>query len=159
MITRRETIGLVAFLAACFGVAFIGSLATGPAIPEWYASLRKPAWNPPNWLFGPVWTVLYAMMAVAAWRVWRKEGFRGARWALAIFFVQLALNMAWTFIFFGAHSPGGAFLEIVILWALILMTAALFRRHDAAAGWMLLPYLLWVGFAAVLNFAIWRLNC
>lgn len=158
MASRREIAGLVGFLAACFAAGLAGSLVTGPAISEWYESLRKPSWNPPNWVFGPVWTALYAMMGVAAWRVWRKKGFSGARVALVLFFIQLALNAAWTFIFFGARSPGWAFAEIVLLWVMILETTLHFRRHDAAAGYAMLPYQLWVSFAAVLNFAIWMMN-
>jgi translocator protein len=146
------------FLALCFGVAALGSVFTSSAMPEWYMSLEKPAFNPPSWVFGPVWTVLYAMMAVAAWLVWREAGFDGATAALSLFFVQLALNLAWSGIFFGLREPGWALVEIVVLWAAILGTIVLFFRHSSLAGWLLVPYLLWVSFAAVLNAAIWRLN-
>jgi translocator protein len=121
-------------------------------------SLEKPAFNPPSWVFGPVWTVLYAMMAVAAWLVWREAGFGGATAALSLFFVQLALNLAWSGIFFGLRQPGWALVEIAVLWAAILATMILFFRHSTLAGWLLVPYLLWVSFASVLNAALWRLN-
>jgi translocator protein len=149
---------LIGFLALCFGVAAVGSVFTSSAMPEWYMSLEKPAFNPPSWVFGPVWTLLYAMMAVAAWLVWREAGFGGATAALTLFFIQLALNLAWSGIFFGLRQPGWALVEIVVLWAAILATMVLFFRHSTLAGWLLVPYLLWVSFASVLNAALWRLN-
>jgi translocator protein len=149
---------LAGFLVLCFGVAALGSMFTSSAMPEWYMSLEKPAFNPPAWVFGPVWTLLYAMMAVAAWLVWREAGFGGATVALSMFFVQLALNLAWSGIFFGLREPGWAMLEILALWSAIVATLVLFFRHSSVAGWLMTPYLLWVSFAAVLNAAIWRLN-
>ncbi len=125
---------------------------------EWYASLRKPSWNPPGWIFGPVWTALYAMMAVAAWLVWRRGGFAAQRRPLGWFLAQLALNAAWTPLFFGLHWPGVAFAEIVLLWLAIVATLAAFRRVSRTATLLLVPYLLWVTFATVLNFTLWRLN-
>jgi translocator protein len=122
---------------------------------DWYASLAKPEWNPPGWIFGPVWTVLYLMMAVAAWRVWRRLGWCRALW---IYLAQLLLNAAWTPIFFCAREIGWAFAEIVALWVAILCTVVAFRRVSRAAGWMLVPYLTWVSFAAILNFTLWRMN-
>jgi translocator protein len=151
-------LALVGFLAATFAVAGIGGVFTSMGMPEWYMSLEKPSFNPPSWIFGPVWTALYALMAVAAWLVWREAGFAGATAALAMFFVQLALNLAWSGIFFALRSPGWALAEIVVLWLAILATIVLFHRHSALAAWLLVPYLLWVSFAAVLNGAIWRLN-
>lgn len=125
---------------------------------EWYASLRKPAWNPPGWIFGPVWTALYTMMAVAAWMVWRHGGFTAQRRPLALFLLQLALNAAWTPLFFGWHRPGLAFAEIVLLWLAIAATLVAFRPVSRAAAWLLAPYLAWVSFATVLNLTLWRLN-
>jgi tryptophan-rich sensory protein len=158
MITPRHAIGLAVSLVICFGAAGLGSLFTMPSIGGWYVNLSKPAWTPPNWLFGPVWTGLYLCMAIAAWLVWRKAGVSGAEVALALFALQLALNVCWSAIFFSAHMPGFAFAEIVLLWLLILATVVSFWPVSRAAGWLLVPYLLWVGFAAALNYAIWRLN-
>lgn len=151
-------LGLAGFLAACFVVAGVGGWLTSLGVPEWYTTLRKPVWNPPSWLFGPVWTTLYAMMAVAAWLVWKDAGFDGATTALTLFVIQLLLNMAWSGIFFGLRSPGWALVEILVLWIAILATTALFFRHSAWAGALMMPYLLWVGFATALNAAIVRLN-
>ncbi len=125
---------------------------------EWYAQLSKPAWNPPNWIFGPVWTALYLMMAVAAWRIWRLGGFGGQRRPLILFFIQLALNAAWSPLFFGLKEPGLAFAEILVLWLAIVLTIAAFRRADRLAAGLLVPYLAWVSFASVLNFTLWRMN-
>ncbi|HEY9283665.1 MAG TPA: TspO/MBR family protein [Pyrinomonadaceae bacterium] len=153
-----QWLGLALFVAASFAAAAVGSLATAPAIPGWYASLRKPSWTPPNWLFGPVWTLLYLAMGAAAWLVWRERGFAGARLALALFFAQLALNALWSVIFFGLRSPGAALAEIVLLWATIFATMAAFWQVSHAAGWLFVPYLWWVTFAMFLNHAIWRAN-
>ena len=150
--------GLVAWLLVTFLVAAVGSRATMPAIPGWYAGLVKPWFTPPGWLFGPVWTALYAMMAVAAWLVWRKAGFSGAGLALGIFLAQLILNGMWSVVFFGNHNIGGALLVIGLLWLGILATLLLFWRQAPVAGWLLVPYLAWVSFASVLNYALWTLN-
>lgn len=155
---RHLWLGLAAFLLICFTAAGIGSFATYPAIPGWFASLNKPAWNPPSWLFGPVWTVLYAMMATAGWLVWRQLGLLAAATPLFFFAVQLMLNTMWSVFFFGLHNPGLAFVDIVFLWLAIAMTVYFFWRVRPLAGALLLPYLGWVSFAAVLNFTIWRLN-
>lgn len=125
---------------------------------EWYASLQKPSWNPPGWVFGPVWTALYTMMAVAAWLVWKRGGFSAQRRARALFCAQLILNAAWTPLFFGLQQPGLAFAEIVVLWLAIAATLVAFHRVSRAAAWLLAPYLAWVSFAAALNFTLWRLN-
>jgi tryptophan-rich sensory protein len=125
---------------------------------EWYADLNKPAWNPPGWIFGPVWTALYAMMAVAAWLVWQQGGFVVQRRPLGMFLAQLALNALWTPLFFGLRHPGLAFAEIILLWLAILATLLAFRPVSRTAAWLLVPYLAWVSFAAVLNGTIWRLN-
>ena len=151
----KNALGLVGWLAVSFAAATVGSRFR-PG--EWYASLVKPAWNPPNAVFAPVWTLLYAFMGIAAWLVWRQAGFRGAGAALGLFLVQLALNALWSYLFFGIHRPDLAFFEIVVLWLAILATLVLFWRVTAPSGILLLPYLAWVGFAAFLNFTLWRLN-
>ena len=153
-----QWLALAAFVAVSFAAAGIGSLATTPAIPGWYASLQKPAWTPPNWLFGPVWTLLYLSMAVAAWLVWRERGFQGARLALALFAAQLVLNTLWSILFFGLKSPGAALAGIACLWAAIFATMTTFWRVTHLAGWLFVPYLWWVTYAAFLNYAIWRRN-
>jgi translocator protein len=123
----------------------------------WYAALEKPPWNPPSWVFGPVWTVLYILMGVAAWLVW--DRYRGAaKVALGVFVVQVIFNALWSYFFFGAQAPGLAFGWIVLLWLLIVATLVLFWRARTVAGVLLLPYLAWVSFATVLNFALWQLN-
>ena len=125
---------------------------------DWYATLRKPSWNPPNWIFGPVWTALYTIMAIAAWLVWKRGGFPGQRLALSLFLAQLLFNALWSPLFFGLRHPGLAFADIVLLWLALLGTVAAFWRARPIAGALLLPYLAWVTFASALNFALWRLN-
>jgi tryptophan-rich sensory protein len=151
----RSLAALLGWIALVFGVAAVASLAAPGA---WYAGLRKPAWNPPNWLFGPVWTALYAMMAAAAWRVWQRGGWTAQARPLGLFLLQLALNGLWSWIFFGWHRPGLAFAEILLLWAAILLTIRHFAPVSRSAAALLVPYLAWVSFAAVLNFTLWRLN-
>lgn len=146
---------LACWLALCFIPALLG-VAFGPG--EWYAALAKPSWNPPGWVFGPVWTTLYAMMAVAAWRVWRRGGFAAQRRALGLFLVQLTLNAAWSPLFFGLKRPDLAFAEILVLALFIVLTIRAFRAVDCPAAGLLVPYLAWVCFAAVLNGTLWRLN-
>ena len=141
---------LITFAAAALGGWFMPG--------EWYAQLKKPSWNPPGWIFGPVWTALYTMMAVAAWLVWRRGGWAVQRKALVWFLVQLVLNALWSPLFFGWKNPGLAFAEIVLLWLAILGTLLAFWKAHRAAGALLLPYLAWVSFAAVLNFTLWQLN-
>jgi len=151
-----QGIGLAGWLGLCYAASAVGSrfTDTGP----WFQALRKPSFYPPDWLFGPVWGVLYGLMAVAAWLVWRKRGFSRASAPLGLFGVQLALNVAWSYLFFGARNPPAAFAEILVLWAAILATLVSFLRVSRAAGYLLVPYLAWVTFAAALNFSIWRLN-
>lgn len=146
------------FLLLCFATAWLGALATNPRIADWYAGLHKPAWTPPNWLFGPAWTILYLCMAFAAWLVWRKDGLAGAAGPLALFAVQLALNAAWSWLFFWLRSPALGFADIVPLWLAIAATMVAFWRRSTVAGLLFVPYLCWVSYAAALNFAIWRLN-
>lgn len=158
MSRTRDTFALLGFVALCLAVAAIGGAVTATSVGTWYAGLAKPSFNPPNWLFGPVWTALYLMMAFAAWRVWRAKGIAGARAALAAWALQLALNLAWSFLFFGGRMIGAALAEIVLLLLTILATALLFWRIDRLAGVLLAPYAAWVGFATLLNAALWRLN-
>lgn len=124
----------------------------------WYAALAKPAWNPPGWIFGPVWTILYATMAVAAWRVWLHGGWARQKKALGLFLLQWALNALWTPLFFGLHRPGWALAEILVLLTVILATLRTFWQVDRPDGFLLLPYAAWVAFASVLNGAIWLMN-
>lgn len=155
--TRRQALGLLGWLVAAFCAAALGGLASAGA-GEFYRELARPPWAPPGWLFGPVWSVLYALMAVAAWLVWRVRGFAGARGALAMFVVQLAANALWSWLFFAWRMGGAAFAEIVLLWVLIVATIALFWRVSKVAAVLLLPYLAWVSFASVLAYATWQLN-
>jgi tryptophan-rich sensory protein len=149
----------LAWVALCLGVAFLGALATAAGVRDWYPTLAKPAWNPPAWLFGPVWTVLYVTMGLAAARVQRSAGsFRGARGALLCFLLQLTLNGLWSWLFFARRDPLAGLVDIVLLFALVLATIVAFRRWDRAAAWMLVPYAAWVGFATALNATLWRLN-
>jgi benzodiazapine receptor len=147
---------LYLLLLLTLGAGAVGSLFTTPQIPTWYAGLNHPAIAPPNWVFAPVWTTLYILMAFAAWRVWKVTGWRSVE--MAAFAVQLILNLAWSAIFFTLHNIGGALIEIVILDLTILATAILFARRDRIAGLLLLPYLGWTVFATVLTHAFWRLN-
>lgn len=158
----HPTIALLLFLTATFTVSFIGTQATLRGLDFWYVTLNKPAWNPPPAVFAPVWTVLYFMMAVAAWQVWRvpegelPSGRRSA--ALALYFGQLILNGLWSWLFFGFQRINLALYEIGILLLMVIATTILFWRAKPLAGWLMVPYVLWVTFATALNFALWRLN-
>lgn len=148
---------LLISIAVCLGAAWVGSsLFTRPALDPWYAHLAKPSWTPPNWLFAPVWTLLYLAMGIAAGLVWRSSGL--TKRPLQLFALQLLLNVAWSALFFGMRAPGAAFAEILLLWFAILATLVAFARVRRASGWLLIPYWVWVGYAAALNFSIWRLN-
>ncbi len=151
----RSSLALVVFLALTFLAAGSGARFM-PG--EWYAALAKPSWNPPAWVFAPVWTFLYICMAVAAWLVWRRTGLLEGAVPLALWAVQLGLNSVWTWFFFGMHRPDLALVDIAALWLAILYTLILFWRVTTAAGVLFLPYLAWVSFAAALNFALWLLN-
>ncbi len=154
-----DIVSLVVAIIIPLVVGGLGGAATASAIPTWYQSLDKPAWNPPNWVFGPVWTLLYVLMGVAAWLVWRRGWDNPqVQGALAIFGIQLLLNLFWSLIFFGLRSTGWAVLEIVVLWGFILATVVQFYRLESVAGLLLIPYQLWVTFAAALNAAVWQLN-
>jgi translocator protein len=148
---------LALFLMICLGTAVLGAAWTNLSLGDWYVTLAKPSWNPPNWVFGPIWTTLYVGMAIAAWLVWRRRGLDS--WLpLLLFGVQLVLNAAWSALFFGLRNPGMAFEDIILLWLAILATVVAFGHVSTSAAALLLPYLAWVSFATALNWAIWRMN-
>jgi len=153
----RDFAGFAAFVAINAAVSALGGWATATSVGTWYQALAKPAFNPPDWVFAPVWSALYLMIAVAGWRVWRRGGGQ-MRPELAVYALQLALNLAWSFVFFGARLIGPALVVIAVLLAVIAANAALFSRIDRLAGALLVPYAAWVSFAALLNAALWRLN-
>jgi len=150
-----ELPGLAAWLIICFTAASTG-IQYEPGV--WYAILHKPAWIPPNWVFPTVWTLLYALMAVAAWRIWRAHRLRGAPLAFAFFAAQLVFNAAWSWLFFGLHLMAYALLDLGLLWIFLLLTVLTFQGKDRLAAFLLLPYLVWVGFAGILNYALMALN-
>lgn len=152
----RDALGLVGSVLLCFGTATLGNLATARSVLEWYPTLAKPPWTPPNWVFGPVWTLLYGMMAIAGWLAWRDGRSRIA--APLLFLLQLALNGGWSWLFFGLRRPDLALACVVSLWLAIAGTIAAFWRISRLAVILFLPYLAWVTFAAVLNLAVVRLN-
>lgn len=153
-----DLLGLGGFVALCLAISAIGGWVTADSVGTWYRTLHKPDFNPPDWVFAPVWTLLYLMIALAGWRIWRRVGFSGARAGMVAYSAQLALNLAWSFLFFGGRMIGIALAEIVLLLVSIGFNAVLFWRIDRLAGWLLVPYAAWVAFACVLNFALWRLN-
>ena len=155
----NNTLKLIIAIVVSELAGIIGSVFTTPSIAGWYAGIVKPALNPPAWVFGPVWTTLFALMGIAAFLVWKKGLDRkDVRIALGIFLGQLVLNTLWSIIFFGLHSPGSALVEIVFLWLAILATIIVFAKISKPAAWLLLPYILWVSFAGYLNYSIWQLN-
>ena len=150
---------LIGSIVLCQAAGIIGGIFTAQSVRTWYAELAKPVFSPPNWVFGPVWITLYLMMGVALYLVWQRTGsIKGAPLPFSVFFLQLLLNALWSFVFFGLRSPFWGFIEITVLWASIVTTIWLFRKASVPAALLLVPYLLWVSFAAVLNFSIWRLN-
>jgi tryptophan-rich sensory protein len=156
----RSVLGLAVFVVVCFAVAGLGSLLTTPQVADggWYDTLNKPFFTPPSWLFGPVWSVLYLMIAVSGWLVWHRRGFAGAPVAMGLFVAQLVLNFLWSAVFFGLRAPGLGLVEILVLWAAILATILAFRPISSLAALLLVPYLAWVTFATALNAGIWVLN-
>ncbi len=157
--TGSLIVALAAFTALTFSAAGIGAVFTARSVRTWYPALRKPPGNPPAYCFGPVWTFLYLLITFSAWNVWRvADGWEGATAAIVIFLVQLALNAAWSVLFFGLRSPGRALIEIAFLWIAIVATMIAFWRISALSGELLIPYLLWVSYAAYLNAGIWKLN-
>ena len=156
--SRASLLGLIGFLVVCLGVSWIAAWATSTSVGSWYPTLTKPDFTPPDGAFAPVWLTLYVLMALAGWRVWRKAGFAGAAVALTLFGVQLALNLLCPVLSFGLQRIGWALVDIGLLWLAIVATILAFRRIDGFAAVLLLPYLAWVSFAAVLSYEIWRLN-
>ena len=155
----KDIVRLVVSIVVCQLAGGLGAIFTTPAIPTWYASLAKPPFQPPNWVFFPVWTTLYTLMGIAAFLVWRKGlGERRVRVALGVFVIQLVLNTAWSIIFFGLYSLFGAVIAIVFLWIAILINIVTFWRISKVAGALLIPYILWVSFAGILNISVWILN-
>lgn len=146
------------FLAASFVVSALGGLATSLSVDGWYQTLVRPPLNPPDWVFAPVWTTLFALMAVAAWRVWLQVSVPRRGRALLLYWIQLALNLLWSCLFFGVQSTGGALIEIVVLLLAIVATTVTFMRVDRIAGWLMVPYAAWVSFATYLNAGLWWLN-
>jgi len=153
----RQILGLIGWLIVSFAASAVGAVASIQA-KSFYSQLAQPAWAPPSFLFGPVWTVLYALMAIAAWLVWRSGGLHTNRIALSLFMVQLALNALWSWLFFAWQRGALAFVDIVLLWLLIVVTLVSFWRVRPLAGALLIPYLLWVSFASALNYSLWQLN-
>ena len=154
-VPRRQITALILWLALTF---LAPTTAVFVSVSGWYEALNKPSWSPPAWVFGPAWTVLYLMMAVAAWLVWSSGGWAAQKRPLGLYLVQLALNALWTPLFFGLHLPGLAMVEMVLLWVAVAVTVVSFWRVRRAAGLLLVPYLLWLTFAAALNYTIWSLN-
>jgi tryptophan-rich sensory protein len=156
---KKEIWRLAISVIICQLAGVLGSIPNAAAIPEWYNTLVRPSFAPPNWLFAPVWIFLYALMGLALFLIWKAGwGNNLARNAIILFVVQLILNAAWSYIFFGFREPLLAFMEIVLLWVMILLTIRASFRISPVAGLLLIPYLLWVTFAAILNYAFWRLN-
>lgn len=156
---KNSWIQFVIAIGIAEGIGILGSVFTASAIPTWYATLIRPSFAPPSWVFGPVWTILFAMMGVSACIIWRQRKQRkDVRRALDLFGIQFALNVLWSVLFFGMQNPGAALVEIVVLWFAILFTIVTFAKISRLAAWLLVPYLLWVSFATVLNYAFWMLN-
>lgn len=150
---------LLISILLCQGAGFVGSFANRTSVDTWYSTIKKPGFNPPNWIFGPVWIVLFVMMAVALYLVWISgTGTGNKNLAITVFMVQLGLNILWSYLFFYFKSPGWGVVEIIVLWIFILITILLFLPVSRWAGYLMIPYFLWVTFASVLNFSIWHLN-
>jgi tryptophan-rich sensory protein len=153
-----DLVGLAFFVALCLGIGALGAAVVSTSVDTWYAELAKPSFTPPDRVFGPVWTALYVLMAIAAWRIWRAADRDTRRGPLTLFALQLALTLGWTVVFFGLQKIGAALATIVVLDVGVVVTTLAFRPIDRWAGLLMLPYLAWVAFATVLNIAIWRLN-
>jgi benzodiazapine receptor len=154
---NKKFILLLSSILLCLSAGFLGSIFTAPSIPTWYAALNKPAFNPPSWIFAPVWTFLYILMGISLYLILVNKK-KNKKLAIKLFLAQLILNSLWSILFFGAHSLYLAFLEIILLWLTIFATIYEFRKIEPNAAWLLIPYLIWVTFASYLNFTIWQLN-
>ena len=158
-LTRRlDLFGLFVFVALCLLVSAAGGMVTATSVDTWYQALAKPSFNPPNWVFAPVWTTLYFLMGVSSWRIWRRRATQATRGALALFGLQLFLNFAWSVLFFGFQRIDLALIDIVILFVAIVANMILFWRIERLATLLLVPYAAWVVFAIVLNVSIWLIN-
>lgn len=155
---RTDVVKLITAVAFTVVLGGLGGLVTAPEIPVWYAGLNKPSFNPPSWLFAPVWTTLYVLMGIGFFLIWKQPVSTKRNRALLFFVIQFVLNMAWSFVFFGMHETGWALVEMILLWLAILATIFSFARFSKTAAWLLVPYIAWVSFALLLNGAIWRLN-
>jgi len=156
---KNKTVVLIAAVLICELAGVIGSLFTYQSIPDWYSKLNKPAFSPPNWLFGPAWVTLYLLMGISAYLVWEKGiKKKNVKYALQLFGIQLVLNALWSILFFGLRCPLCGFIEIIVLWVAIILTILKFYKISRAAALLLLPYILWVTFAMILNFYVWKLN-
>ena len=155
---RASTIALIIFLILCYGRFSVGSMITATSVDNWYQTLNKASFNPPDWIFSPIWVVLYFLMAIAGWRVWLKNKSRAGRYALVLFAIQLVLNLAWSVLFFGYQQIGFALVEMSVLLATVILTGLHFSRIDRLAGLLFLPYAIWLIFALVLNTYIFVLN-
>ena len=156
--SKKHLFPLLISILIVFSAGFISSLFTTPNISTWYAFIIKPSFSPPNWLFAPAWSLLYILMAVAAFLVWNKRNNPKTKSALMFYGIQLILNALWSIIFFGMHNPGLAFLEIIFLWSFILITLIKFYKINKTAGLLFIPYILWVSFASILNLFVWMIN-
>ena len=156
----QKILRIATVIMTCLAVGYFSSIVTRENIPTWYALINKPSFNPPNWVFAPVWTALYILMGYAAGRVWNKLEVDeiNVKKAFLFFLIQLALNALWSFLFFGLQNPFLASIEIILLWLMIYETYKQFKKIDNIAAYLLLPYLAWVSFATVLTFGIWYLN-
>lgn len=149
---------LIISIVATVGIGSLGGIFTIAEIPNWYAGLNKPSFNPPNWLFGPVWTSLYTMMGIAFYLIWKQPATDTRKKAIQIFIIQFVLNFFWSIIFFSLHSIGAALIEIIVMWIFILLTIIQFSKLSKPAAWLLVPYIAWVSFATLLTASIWKLN-
>lgn len=155
---KEHVVKLILSLLLTVGVGLLGGLFTAPEIEGWYTTIQKPSFQPPNWLFGPMWTLLYILMGISLYLVWKQPSSDRRNKALTIFIIQFILNFFWSVIFFNQHQIGWALIEIGVMWVCILLTIVQFNKIKPAAAWLLVPYILWVSFATVLNGAIWKLN-
>ena len=154
-----NTLKLVIAILIPLLVGFTSGFFTATGVDSWYQTIQRPSWNPPNWIFAPVWTTLYILMGIALYLIWKADSDTPVKkYAITLFAVQLILNFFWSFIFFSQHQPGWAFVEIVVMWLMILLTIFAFAKINTTAAWLLVPYISWVSFAAILNFTIWKLN-
>jgi tryptophan-rich sensory protein len=154
----KSALSFIGFVSVCLGVGAIGGISTSSSVESWYQTLSKPPWMPPDWIFAPVWSLLYFMMGTSAWIIFRKRVNYDIKVQMVLFLLQLALNLLWSILFFGFQSPSAALVDIFALWAAIFITLKSFSRISRLSGILLIPYLAWVTYASLLNFSIWRLN-